>query len=189
MEDFTRAEQKCRCINNMSGCWLLECLMCNTTFCLFYFNVCWLCIHLEVWIWYCQAKGYLGNIEHWGESTDVQHHSGLSLKTQEFEHQHGFHCCASTGGSPLRAAIFKSACYFSLRQQFRLSKSLLSFVSARVLACSFWSDHRKYFNTSVLTQRWFINSLAPLGIPTMFKILTKWSLHKIATSRVKSDRD
>lgn len=36
MEDFTRAEQKCRCINNISGCWLLECLMCITSFFLFY---------------------------------------------------------------------------------------------------------------------------------------------------------
>lgn len=121
----------------------------------FYFNVRWLCIHfLEVQIRYCQAKGYLGNVRHWG----WEHHSGSSLKTQAFEHQHIFHCCASTGGSPLSAVLFKSACYFRFRQQFRLPKSLLSFVSGRVLACSVWSDHRSYFKTLVLIQRCFINS-------------------------------
>lgn len=162
MEDFRRAEQKCRCINNISGCQLLECLMCISSFLIFILMqdgsayTSWKFRFDTV-----KPKGILETYSTGGGSTDIQHHSGSSLKTQAFEHQHVFHCCASTGGSSPSAALFKSARYFRLRQQFRLSKSLLSFVSGRVLACSFWSDYRRYFNMLVLTQRCFINSLAP----------------------------
>lgn len=110
------------------------------------------------------------------------------IQDQALKLRHIFHC-ASTGGFLLSAALFKHACYFRLRQQFRPSKSLLSFEPGRVLACSFWSDHRKYVSTLALTQRCFIHSLAPLGIPVMFKILRKWwsSPDKIPTFRLRSD--
>lgn len=40
-----------------------------------------------------------------GGSSDVQHHSGSSLKTDASEYNHIFHCCTSTGGSPLSVAL------------------------------------------------------------------------------------
>lgn len=111
------------------------------------------------------SMGILETSSTGGGSTDVQHHSGRSLKTEASEHHHIFHCCTSTGGSLLNAALLKSSA--------QTAKSLPSSVSERALACSPCSDHRMYFNTLLLTQRRFINPLASLGIPVMFKILSK----------------
>lgn len=58
------------------------------------------------------SMGILETSSTGGGSTDVQHHSGSSLKTDASEHYHVFHCCTATGGSPLSAVLLKSACYF-----------------------------------------------------------------------------
>lgn len=177
MEDFTWAEQKCRYINNIFGCWLLECLTCITSssssvffffnFSIFNKRLLWNTLPGSGRFDTAKPKGIL---EMFSAGAGVQMFSIIQDQAVVLTH---------LKTSTHFTVVFQQVDLHWLQQDLNLlaipdSGSNPDFPSPCwfFFACSFWSDHRQHYIMLMLAQSWFMNALVLLYAPRIFKILS-----------------